>query len=68
MPSMVANVFEKLKKDIAESSINIIDDELPFVIETDASKKKQLGALSHKLEDLCHSFPDLETILKYAII
>ena len=38
MPPMVVNSFERLKKDIAESSVKAID-ELPFVIETDASEK-----------------------------
>ena len=45
MPPMVVNSFEGLKKDIAESSVKVIDDELPFVIETDASEKTTGGTL-----------------------
>ena len=30
MPPMVVTSFEGLKKDIAESSVKVIDDELPF--------------------------------------
>ena len=36
---MVVNFFEGLKKDIAKSSVKVIDNELPFVIETNASEK-----------------------------
>ena len=45
MPSMVVNSFEGLKKDIAESSVKVIDGELPFVIKTDASEKAIGGTL-----------------------
>ena len=42
---MVVNSFKGLKKDIAESSVKVIDDKLPFVIETDASEKAIGGTL-----------------------
>ena len=45
MPPVVVNSFEGHKKDIAESSVKVIDDELPFVIETDASEKAIRGIL-----------------------
>ena len=45
MLPMVVNSFEGLKKDIAESSVKVINDELPFVIETDASVKAIGGTL-----------------------
>ena len=45
MPPMVVNSFKGLKKDIAEYSVKVTDDELPFVIETYASEKTIRGTL-----------------------
>ena len=45
MPPVVVNSFEGHKKDIAESSVKIVDNEWPFVIETDASVKVIEGTL-----------------------
>ena len=42
---MVVNSLEGLKKDIAESSVKVIDNELPFVIETNASERAIEGTL-----------------------
>ena len=42
---MVVNSFEGLKKDIAKSSVKVIDNELPFVSETNASEKAIRGTL-----------------------
>ena len=43
---MVVNSFEGLKKDITESSVKFIDDELLFVMETDCLRK---GYQKHSL-------------------
>ena len=51
MPPMIVNSFEGLKKDIAESSVKFIDNELQFVIETDTSEKA-IRVLSYKLGNL----------------
>ena len=45
MSPMVVNSLKGLKKDIAKSSVKVINDELPFVIETDASEKAIGGTL-----------------------
>ena len=45
MPPMVVNSFEGLKKDIIECSVKVIDDEVPFIIETDVSEKAIGGTL-----------------------
>lgn len=46
LPLMGVNSFEGLKKDIAESSVKVIDDELLFVIETDALEKVIRGTIT----------------------
>jgi hypothetical protein len=46
MPKCCVNDFERLKNDIVKSAVTTIEDEIPFVVETDASEHSIAATLS----------------------
>ena len=52
------NAFYSLKSEIEKSVVQVIDEDQPFVIETDASDFA-LGAIESMWGDLLHSFQEL---------
>ena len=56
LPAVAVSAFKKLQEDLAKATLEVIDEKLPFVIETDASENAISATLNQQKSTGCVLF------------